>query len=232
MKNTISKILSKKKPLPSKPGSGDASVLSKHWNEDIYNNLVVKRNRLFFLLIVAMVIIVISVGAITIITTSKKFTPFIIAIEENTGKTTVLKELDTKSISRNESLAKYFIKKYVVARETYNPVDHNYNQKLVRLFSAKNVLRDYFGYIKNNDVTIKYGNQNTTYLTIRSWSKLDDNKYVLRFSIAETSGHMEIFYKIAILDIAYNEMELTESQFDMNPVGFTVTGYRVDDDNS
>lgn len=228
MKNTIGNIFKKK----TSNKLDDSFVLSKNWNEDIYNALIVKRNRLFFLLIVAMLIILASVCTIIIITTSKKFTPFIIAIEENTGKTKVLKELNKQSISSNEALAKYFIKKYVVARETYNPADNNYNERLIRLFSSKNVLVNYLGYIKNNDLTVKYGDDNTTYLTVRSWSKLDDSKYVLRFSISETSGQMNIFYKIAIVGITYKEMELTESQFNINPVGFTVTEYRIDDDNS
>ena len=163
-----------------------------------------------------MLIILASVCTIIIITTSKKFTPFIIAVEENTGRTKVLKELNKQSIGSNEALAKYFIKKYVVARETYNPADNDYNARLIRLFSSKNVLINYLGYIKNNNLTERYRDDNTTYLTVRSWSKLDDSKYVLRFSISETSGQMNIFYKIAIVGITYKEMELTESQFNIN----------------
>lgn len=43
---------------------------------------------------------------------------------------------------------------------------------------------------------------------------------------------MRVFNKIAIVDIDYVAMELKDDERDINPVGFQVTGYRVDNDNS
>ena len=42
----------------------------------------------------------------------------------------------------------------------------------------------------------------------------------------------KVFNKIAIVEFDYLPMELTDSDRDTNPIGFQVTGYRVDDDNS
>ena len=105
---------------------------------------------------------------------------------------------------------------------------------MVRLLSANSIYWDYRGYLKNEavDPTIKYGQKNTTYLVVKSWSKLADQKYIMRFSINETAGAMKVFNKIAVVEFQYLPMESTENDKDVNPVGFQVTGYRMDDDSS
>ena len=55
---------------------------------------------------------------------------------------------------------------------------------------------------------------------------------MLRFALHETAGNRQTFHKIAVVDFDYVPMELTESERDINPIGFQVTAYRVDDDNS
>ncbi|MDP5110314.1 MAG: VirB8/TrbF family protein [Rickettsiaceae bacterium] len=80
--------------------------------------------------------------------------------------------------------------------------------------------------------SIKYGQKNTTFLIVKSWSKLSDNKYILRFSINETAQARRVYNKIAVVEFQYVPMELIEEDKDINPLGFQVTGYRVDDDSS
>ena len=166
---------------------------------------------------------------------TKRFDPFVIQIDDTTGIAKVVNPLSSSILSGNEALAQYFIKKYIIARETYNPVDFSTEAKrIVRLLSSNSIYWDYRGYLKNEavDPTIKYGQKNTTYLVVKSWSKLADKKYIMRFSINETAGAMKVFNKIAVVEFQYLPMELTESDKDVNPVGFQVTGYRMDDDSS
>ena len=55
---------------------------------------------------------------------------------------------------------------------------------------------------------------------------------MLRFSINETSGAKKVFNRIAVVEFKYIPLALTESDKDINPVGFQVIGYRVDDDSN
>lgn len=218
-------------------GQKDANPVSlvRNWYEERYDSLVVQRNLLMTLLGVAVLVIVVSVLAVAKIATSKEFDPFVIQVDEQTGSAKIVNPLNSEILDGNEALTRYFIKRYITARETYNPVDFDSQaRKTVRLLSSKNVFQSFLGYIKDkdNDPTILYGQKNTTYLTVRSWSKLDKKKYVVRFSISETSMSMRVFNKIAILDVDYVAMELKDDERDINPVGFQVTGYRVDNDNS
>jgi len=208
---------------------------TKTWFEERYETALVQRNWVFFLAAIAIIAVAIAVIAVTKISLSKEFDPFVIQIENSTGLAKVVNPISSEILGGNDALARYFLKKYVVARETYNPVDFETRaRQVVRLLSTSQVYNAYMGYIKSkeNDPTILYGQKNTTFLTIRSWSKLDAKRYVFRFAINETMGDKRVFNKIAILDYDYVAMSLNSDDEDINPVGFQIKGYRVDDDNS
>ena len=208
---------------------------AQNWYEERYENISVQRNLLFVLLLALLCLSIASIGVVTYIINAKRFDPFIIQIDNSTGIAKVVNPTTSKFLNGNEALAQYFIKKYVTARETYNPVDFSTEaNKIIRLFSTNSVYWNYRGYLKNEEVnpSIKYGQKNTTFLLVKSWSKLEEKKYMLRFSINETAGARNVFNKIAVVEFDYVAMELTEKDKKINPVGFQVTGYRVDEDSS
>lgn len=207
----------------------------KNWSEERFDNITVQRNLLFLLLIILLCLSIAAVGAVTFVINTKKFDPFVIQIDDTTGVAKIVNPLSSNVLSGNEAIAQYFIKRYVIARETYNPVDFDTEAKrIVRLLSTNAIYTEYRNYIKNEEVDprIKYALKNTTFLLVKSWSKLSDTKYILRFSINETSGAKKVFNRIAIAEFKYVPMELSETDRDINPVGFQITGYRVDDDSS
>lgn len=205
----------------------------RNWYEDRYSNILVQRNFIFFLLIISLISLLVSAIAIMIISTSKQFDPFVISIQEDTGAATIVKVVDNKVLLTDESLAKYFIKKYVVARESYNPVDFGVISKnVIRVLSSENIFWQYMSYVRLNDPSKIYGEKNSTYITAKSWSKIENNKYILRFTVTESQGNKNVYNKIAIIGIQYISMQLSPEELDINPVGFQVTGYKVDDDNS
>ncbi len=206
----------------------------KNWYEERFDNITVQRNLLFILLIVLLCLSIVSIGVIAYVINTKRFDPFVIQIDDTTGMAKVVNPINSQVLNGNEALGQYFIKKYVVARETYNPVDFTLANKTVRLLSANSIYWDYRGYLRNDELnpSIKYGQKNTTFLIVKSWSKLSDNKYILRFSINETAQARRVFNKIAVVEFQYVPMALVEEDKDINPIGFQVTGYRVDDDSS
>ena len=205
------------------------------WYQERYDRLSAQRNTLLVLVILCFIAVAASSIAVINIANSRKFSPFVIQVEKDTGEAIVVNPISTTVLSGDDQLNRFFIKKYVTARETYNSVDFNtLTKKTIRLMSPNNIYRQYLGYIRNEetDPSIIYGTENTTYLTVRSWSRIEDKKYIFRFSITETEKDMLSVNKIAVVSIDYVPMELTEKERDINPVGFQVTAYRVDDDNS
>lgn len=210
-------------------------VSMRNWYEERYDSAIVQRNILGGLFCLSILAVIVSIIAVTKISTSKSFDPFVIQIDESTGSAKIVTPVTQDVLSQDDSLTRYFIKKYISARESYNPVDFSSTaQDTVRLLSTTQIFWEYRSYINNkdNNPVTKYGQMNTTYIKVKSWSKLDGLKYVVRFSINETSGAMKVYNKIAIVEVSYASIELTEDERDINPIGLQVTGYRVDDDNS
>ena len=208
---------------------------TKMWFEEKYEIALIQRNVMVLVAIFCIVAVAVAVIGITKISLSKEFDPFVIQIDDTTGVARVVNPISLGILDGKEELSKYFMKKYLIARETYNPVDFDsYARKVVRLLSSPNIYGIYLRYIidKDHDPTILYGQKNTTSLAVKSWSKLDDGHYIVRFSLKESSGNMKTYNKIAVLEFAYTPMSLTDDDRDVNPVGFQITAYRVDDDNS
>lgn len=208
---------------------------SKTWFEERYEIALIQRNVMVMVAIFCLLAVSISVVGITKISLSKEFDPFVIQIDDNTGAARVVNPISLDVLSGKEELSKYFMKKYLIARETYNPVDFDtYAKKVLRLLSTPQIYGIYLNYIrdKDHDPTILYAQKNTTSIIVKSWSKLDEGRYIVRFSITESSGSMKVFNKISVIEYQYTAMNLTDEERDVNPVGFQVTAYRVDDDNS
>jgi type IV secretion system protein VirB8 len=239
----ISDLINKFKKTATPVGTGQSQNVGdersakkvRNWYEERYDNITVQRNLLFVLLLILLCLSIISIIVVAYVVNTKRFDPFVIQIDDTTGMAKIVNPISSSVLSGNEALAQYFIKKYVVARETYNPVDFDTQANTtVRLLSSNSIYWDYRGYLKNEDVnpSIKYGQKNTTFLLVKSWSNLSENKYILRFSINETAGSRSVFNKIAVVEFKYVPMELTDKDKDINPIGFQITGYRVDDDSS
>lgn len=241
LRQIIERFTKKPEPemVPGTPASQTENKNSvkqvRNWYEERYDNITVQRNLLFLLLLILLCLSIVAIAVVAYVINTKRFDPFVIQIDDTTGMAKIVNPISSTVLSGNEALAQYFIKKYVIARETYNPVDFETEaMKTVRLLSSNAIFWSYRGYLKNDlmNPTVKYGQKNTTYLLLKSWSKLSDKKYIMRFSVNETDGNRKVFNKIAVVEFDYLPMELTESDKDINPIGFQVTGYRVDDDNS
>jgi type IV secretion system protein VirB8 len=211
--------------------------VARNWYEEKFDKIIVQRNILLILAFVLLALSIVSIISVVVVVNLRKFDPFVIQIDETTGMAKIVNPISSDVLDGNDALARYFIKKYIIARETYNPVDFDTEaRKVVRLYSTNGIYSTYLGYIRNPQVdpTITYGQKNTTFLIVKSWSKLNNssNKYMVRFSINETAENKRTFNRLAVVDFQYSAMELTEDQRDINPIGFQVTGYRVDDDNS
>jgi type IV secretion system protein VirB8 len=205
------------------------------WQQQRYESISTQRNLFLLFALIMLLGISVAILAMLHVIDSKKISPFVIKIDNSTGATNIVNPLTSNVLSGEDGLARYFIKKYISARETYNPVDFETTaRKYIKLTSADRIYSSYYNFISNkdNNPKIYYGTNNTTYIKTKSWSKIDKNKHVCRFSIHETLGDMKVYNKIAIVEIEYVAMQLSDSDQDINPVGFQVKNYRVDDDNS
>jgi type IV secretion system protein VirB8 len=226
-----------KKILPKAEDANQPLKSISSWYNDKYDRAIVQRNILFILFIIAIFAVILSNIALFTVSKFKNFEPFVIQIEQDTGKSKIVNPIDRDFLTANESMTMYLIKRYVNARESYNPVDFETQARgVVRLLSNPVVYRQYISYITvdANNPVLKYGKDNSTYVKFKSITPLVDsnNKYVVRFAIYESDGKKDVHNKIAIVEYKYLPMQLSPEDMEINPVGFQVVGYRVDEDNS
>ncbi|MBN8827180.1 MAG: virB8 family protein [Sphingobacteriia bacterium] len=207
----------------------------RSWYYDRYATILAQRNLLLLLIFILTIGCIIGLLFIKEITLTRTIKPFVIQVEENTGITTVVDSVNNSNfVTRNESIKNYFIVKYLRARETYNNADYEYNYNtIVRLLSSQNVYNYFSKSIrdKENSPISKYGNIATTVLQIRSIQYNDKGDVAtVRFKIQEQGAKSGIYNKIATIQFELSTMSVTREESFINPIGFKVTSYRVDDE--
>jgi type IV secretion system protein VirB8 len=236
IKDLFQKILSFSKTNKNDNENKDHDPITeiKNWYSERYEVLLVQRNILFLFVIIAIASIFAGVFIIGNIAESKKIEPFIVEIEDKTGITNIVNPLTKKELLADTSLNTYFLMKYVRARETYNEVDYEYNYKtILRLLSSSKVYNEFWSNLNNNpkNPITTYGAANSTSLKLRSIQFLEPGKVAqIRFTITESAGQKNTYYKIATINFEYQTLELTNDERQVNPLGFQITNYRADDE--
>jgi len=208
----------------------DIVTEARNWYSDRHESIVVQRNLLLVLTCVMLVTILLGVFMVGQVTLSKTVDPFVIEVEETSGITNVVNPISRKDLLTNEALQRYFIIKYLRAREGYSAIDYEYNYStIVRLFSAPKVYQMFKRSLSDDRNPIAlYGKQGEAVVKLRSVQFLGTGVAQVRFAVLEPKGVRR--NKIATLDFKFMQMEMTSDERYVNPLGFQVTGYRVDDE--
>jgi len=216
--------------------SKDALQSVKNWYSERYENMVIQRNLLFLVLIISIVTIAFSVLVIRYIKSTRSIEPFVIEIEQRTGVPTVVEPVDVVVYSGNTAIAKYFIMKYIRAREEYYPLsfDLNYNT-IVRVLSADNVYYEYkskFGIGNPNSPVNLYGQNNYRRVNLKSIQFPKPNIAQVRVSLEVFGMSMnQVMDKIIYMEYSYGNVKMNDEERLINPLGFIVNNYRIDDES-
>lgn len=184
-----------------------------------------------------LVCVMISTLGVIEVTSGKKIEPFVIEIEEKSGVTNVIRPLLLEQINQDEVMKRYFITKYVKAREEFrkSTYEYQYNQ-VVGLMSSPQVFQKFKSSLSSadspNNPTLM--GANVREIKINSVVKLstpnnpNGQTYQVRFS---EDGKSNPRSYLVTIDFQFIDVQLTHAQRDINPLGFYVTGYSVDEEN-
>lgn len=243
--------LIKKNEIKNVPNVNSDNIVSsiRNWYSDRYSSIIIQRNFLLIILIFALLILLVSTIVVGNVVSTFKIQPFVIEVEDKTGLTNVVNPLADNQIVSNVVLKKYFIMKYIKARESYNMMTYKNNYFfIVRLLSAPQVYREFSRFIRSPNSPISlYGTNYSTSVTFRSIqffpsdfnNKLNtDEQAVVRFTISSdtdtlpNTGGTNKIHKIVTLNYRYQQMEMTEVERSENPLGFTISFYLSDIENN
>lgn len=254
LKELFAKLLAKKNTIVTEkaPIANSDKIVQNisNWYSDRYNSIIVQRNLLLILLLASVFMVIASSFIVGNVSSSFKIQPFVIEVEEKTGITSIVNPLANQNLTGNETLNKYFLMKYVKARESYNFQTWKYNYlTVVRLLSDPGVFSSFKRFINNSPDSplALYGSQMSTYISFRSiqffppsndaqGTTSNDSRAVIRFTIFPETGVIKggtdnRIHKILTLTYNYKQTELSDEDLSENPLGFYITSYRADIEN-
>lgn len=213
----------------------------KNWYTDRYQAVLVQRNLLSVFTLIALIFSTIAIffvyRNIPIVTVE----PFVIQVEPKSGITQVVNSQTAREITAQESINTYFIVRYIKARETIDSA-LNYHYQVVRLMSAPEVFRPYAWRVSPTNpesFVAKTNGQGLRDVKIRSMARMDNNancidkicQVQVRVTIIENDGRSKnTQHQIIYMDYTFTNVNLTQYERYVNPIGFRVVSYRKSDE--
>ena len=214
--------------------SKDVLDTVKNWYNDRYEDALIQRNLLFIALIISLLTIAFCLLMIRYVKNEHTIEPFVIEIEKKTGVPTVVEPLTVQAFSANETVKRYFIWKYIQAREEYlhSTFKKNY-YKDVRAMSSDTVYSRYrgaFGFNNPNSPYNSHAQHSTRTVKLKSMVFTGEKVAQIRVSIESGGSLTRKSDKIIVMEFNFRNIEMNEEERFINPLGFIVTLYRIEDE--
>jgi len=175
-----------------------------------------------------------AVIAVMGLTPLKQVVPVVIRVDNATGITEVIDQLSNAKTNYQEAINRYFLQKYVRYREGFNRATAAHNYTAVGLMSARNEQTSYAEWFTPRNPTSPlntHGEGHRTEISIRSTSFLNAETALVRFIREQHQPGMArpiLSYWAATITFTYQNPPTSQTDREINPLGFQVTGYRID----
>ena len=209
----------------------------KNWKDDKFQSAIVQRNLLLIGLLLCFILILVALSTIRYLKNTQSIDPFVIEIEEKSGVPTVVKPLSIETYSANESIKRYFVMKYIRAREEYYSETFNRNfNDVVRVLSNSSVYysdyRNKFGYNNPSSPYNLYGSGSYRTVGLKSIIFPSNTSAQVRINLTVSGQINMVMNKIIYMEFDYFNLNMNEQDRLINPLGFQVTLFRMNDENS
>lgn len=212
---------------------------SKNWYRDRYEAVITQRNFLGVIAISSLLLALIAGFIILYMLPQKTVMPFLIQVDEKSGYTNIIEQNSLRSISADESLRRYFIIKFLTAREGYDALDLRENSDVVRLLAEKGIYRRYWNEVINpqnkQSLYVTLSSDRMRQVEIKSVQFLDSERAQVRLSVTtsdkQKSSQPQVEHFIALIKFQFVQLDLKFSEMAVNPLGFQVQEYRLDKDS-
>jgi type IV secretion system protein VirB8 len=206
----------------------------KSWYSSKYQIVTFQRNILFFISFLAIFSVLVAVVFVKQMMSSKSLIPYVIEVEEKTGVPTVVEQLNQNSFTADVTLKRYFLYSFLRSAEGYNPGTFKDDYKKLMLFSTSGIFRQIQKTISPKNETSPaalVGNKGMIDVLLKSISFPTPNSAVIRFRLTNI-GTVRDFENnrdmIADIDFRFADIKLSVEERYINPLGFQVTRYVVD----
>ncbi len=190
---------------------------------------------------IAIFIAILMGGLIAFMLPLKKVEPYVIAIDKTTGMTELKTAVDKETLQPVEAMDKYFASSYVDKRESYYYDFLSKDYIYVQLLSSPTVAKEYRAIYEGNNARDKIlGNHYKVIgkvLSVVLGNSAGTKTATIRIKLTKKdlrTGNVErSTVKVVTLSYDYFPEQLeTEEERLLNPLGFKVLTYRVDNEVS
>ena len=180
-----------------------------------------------------------SIGLVSAVTLAltiplKEVRPYVVMVDRATGESEQVVSVRPTSLADQRAVLESELVRYVTNRETYDPTDNPERIPLVDAMSvgqAQSSLRSVWNSGSDQYPPSLYGGDTVITARIRSVSILDENTAQVRFVRRLEQPGAPAVERDFVAVVGYRFDPRTERTLDQvwrNPLGFTVTGYRID----
>lgn len=216
-----------------------------NWYKDQYQHMLVQRNMLAILTLCALLAAVACVFLVMTVAKNKTVEPYVIQIDERSGMVQMVDPVSRNEYAASELIDRYFVAQYLNARESYNVSVLRYNYNVVRVMSALDVFGTFRSQVAPGNPTSAAAilkNTGQRQVRIRSLAYIQNPPPP--YGKAETSPAKIMQARIQLRDVGaggaditenyivtitfeYTKLQLNEEERLINPLGFTVTHYQI-----
>lgn len=212
---------------------------TKNWYKDRYEAVVTQRNFLGVIALASLILALCSGIIILFLVPSKTVMPFLIQVDDKSGVTQIVNPASQKEISADESLRRYFVVKFLRSLLSYDSNDIDVNSNNVRLLANRVIYTQYWKNVissrNKESLYTRLGTNKLRQVNIKSVQFLDANRAQARLSVIERSkanpDNYTETHHIVLVTFAFENLKLTLDDMIINPLGFQVKEYKMDEDN-
>jgi type IV secretion system protein VirB8 len=181
-----------------------------------------------------------AIGAVAALTPLKTVQPFVIRVDNNTGATDIVTTLKHSEKTYGEVIDKYWLAQYIKYRESYDWQTIQTTYDATMLLSAQPIQQE-FAKIYNSN------NQNAPHKILKDRFKVVVNVKAISFvgqmaqirfdkqlipltsDLSKATSPQQL---IATVAFDYANQPMQEKDRLVNPLGFQITSYRIDPENT
>lgn len=211
-------------------------VDSSNWYKDRYQHVLVQRKLLVSITIASLFSTLATVITIAYLTPLKTVEPFVIQVDQRSGITQTVDPMTVPELTANEAVKNFYIVQYIRSRETYSISDLGRNYNIVRIMSDRTKVYPMFMSQADpnnpNSNAARLGVAGIRTVKFKSFSYLNPGLAQVRVTIEEKAegNALRQYHKIILIAFEYVKLNLTNEERYINPLGFRVTDYRVDEE--
>jgi type IV secretion system protein VirB8 len=205
---------------------------AQDWNEEKYQSAKKRAAIWMWSFFMAIGVALLEGLALAGLAPLKTAVPYVIKVDNSSGIVEILEPLSERTVPQDEALLKYWIVKYLTAREQYDIQSFEHDSYTVSKMSSPKVFTKYSQVYAPSVETSPYNlyaDKATVEINVRDITFLDKDTAVVHVK-RTLNMYQEKRESYWIITLSFKFQLTPESESDrfINPLGFQVTNYRKD----